>query len=608
MNRSRLLRPAAVLPALALLTATLLGLRAAAEEPAGRAMTPAGFPVNRALYLTMRDGVKIAVDVWLPADLAAGKRVPTVLRATRYWRAAAGSKTPRHSWLCDAGFALVQVDARGSGASFGTRPVEWSDDEVADYGEVIDWIARQPWSNGRVGAYGVSYEGNTAELAAAACRPALRATSPQYGNFDPQLSVAVPGGVFNDRFIGEWNRGNQHLDTVPGLAGAADLAKVPHPKPVDDDPAGLLLRQAVAGHRSLDVHAAIAAVTYADDRMGPYTIRHISPAVGRRAAIEKSMAPMYVWVGWMDAATADGALCRYLTFKNPQRVVIGAFSHGGFFDTDPFLPADAPTNPSPTRQHEMIARFFADHLVADRPAERGISYYTNGEGEWHTTTTWPPAGLTPRTWYLGGSRQLVEQRPAAGTDTYRVDFTATTTTTGTNRWFTPLDGRDVVYPDRRQEDEKLLTYTSDPLPADLEITGTPVVSIILSSTERDGALFAYLEDVAPDGRVTYLTEGMLRLIHRKVSTRKPPYAQLGPYHSFLRADALPLVPGQKTEARFGLFATSVLLRQGHRLRLALAGHDASVFQRYPAQGDPVLTVYHGSRLILPVRLSAERAG
>lgn len=103
---------------------------------------------------------------------------------------------------------------------------------------------------------------------------------------------------------------------------------------------------------------------------------------------------------------------------------------------------------------------------------------------------------------------------------------------------------DVIYPDRREEDEKLLTYDSAPLEGDIEITGMPVVTLRLSSTATDGSLHVYLEDVAPEGRVTYLTEGIFRAVNRSVSSETPPYRQFGPYHTFRAEDASPLVPGE----------------------------------------------------------------
>src|SRR5262249_14603964 len=155
------------------------------------------------------------------------------------------------------------------------------------------------------------------------------------------------------------------------------------------------------------------------------------------------------------------------------------------------------------------------------------------------------------------------------------------------------------------EDKRLLTYTAAAFDDDTEITGSPTVSIVLSSTHHDGALHVYLEDVAPGGRVTYITEGEFRLLSLKIANRPLPYIPLGPRHSFLRTDAAPLVPGQPTEVAFSLFPTSVVLSKGHRIRLAIAGADSSMFQRYPTRGTPTLTVYRQkdrpSYVELPIR-------
>ena len=161
-----------------------------------------------------------------------------------------------------------------------------------------------------------------------------------------------------------------------------------------------------------------------------------------------------------------------------------------------------------------------------------------------------------------------------------VDFEATTGTQ--NRWYTQLGGGDVIYPDRAESDRRLLSYTSGPLERDVEVTGNPVITLRLTSTASDGAFFAYLEDVAPDGRVTYVTEGMLRGIHRLVTTA--PYRTMYPYHSFRERDAAAMAPGALTELRFGLFPVSVLFKRGHRIRIALAGADKDTFGRIPADG------------------------
>jgi hypothetical protein len=250
----------------------------------------------------------------------------------------------------------------------------------------------------------------------------------------------------------------------------------------------------------------------------------------------------------------------------------------------------------------MLVAFFDAYLKDDGTPqpETGITYYTLGAGTWNTTRVWPPEGVVPVKWFFDEAQGLVPSAPAngSGSDSYTVDWTASTGEL--NRWYTGLFKDDVLYPDRAAEDKKLLTYTSAPFQEDVEITGSPVVTLSVSSTTSDAAFHVYLEDVAPDGTVTYLTEGMLRAIHRKVSEVEPPYVLFGPYHSLERADAMPLVPGEVAEIRFNLYATSVLIKQGHQIRVAIAGHDASMFRRYPKDNTPVFTVFHHSYIELPI--------
>jgi predicted acyl esterase len=127
------------------------------------------------------------------------------------------------------------------------------------------------------------------------------------------------------------------------------------------------------------------------------------------------------------------------------------------------------------------------------------------------------------------------------------------------------------------------------------------VTLSVTTTHTDGAFFVYLEAVDASGEVTYITEGQLRGIHRRLSNEAMSYTAYGPVHSFRRRDALPLVPGERITLEFELFPTSVLFKQGVRIQIGLAGHDADTFQRVPAGGDPVISVhYPGSCIDLPV--------
>jgi len=598
----------------------------------GEQMTPAGIRQSTSQYVKMRDGVEIAVTIDLPPDLKPGERVPVLMRTTRYWREPqvgwflrllvalrqvdldAQVEDKQRAYFNQCHFAVLAVDARGSGASGGSRAMEFSPAEVEDIGEVAAWAAQQPWSNGRVGTFGISYDGNTAELAASTNQPAIRAVMPLYDDFDV-LSEIQQRGVAT-RLLQGWSDAVTAMDRddvcgadqVKGWRCWQDLLMTSGVRRVDADPRGKHLAELVSQRHNLNVEEAIAKVEFRDDRVAGFSMAEVGP-YGLRARIEASKVPMMIWCGWLDGEGCEGALSRYQNFSNPQVVIIGPLSHGGGFNVDPFASNHTPPVPSNGEQIKMEANFFDRALrnSSPQPIESSIQYYTMGEGQWHTTKTWPPEGLSTERLYFGEHNALTTAAPSttSASDAYTVDFTASTG--DQTIWHTGIGGGDVVYPDRASEDKKLLVYTGAPLETDLEITGTPVLTVELSSTTSDGALHAYLEDVSPDGRVTHLDEGVFRVINRKEADPKSlPYLPLGPAHSFLREDAQLLEPGEVAKIRFSLFPTSVLLRKGHRIRVALAGADAGIFERYPAQGTSTWTMYREAQLASFVELPCRR--
>ena len=603
----------------------------------GEGTTPAGITQSTAQYVIMQDRTPIAVTIWLPPNLEPEQKVPVLMRTTRYWRSLQtgwGTRAlvalhqadtmnlvdTQRAYFNSRGFVVLLVDARGSGASGGNRPVEYAPKEIADMGEVAGWAAKQPWSNGHVGTFGVSYDGNMAELAAVPNEPSVRAVMPLYDDFDTQALIE-PGGVFLPGFLAPWGTlvAAMDRDDICGfdnLTGAhcwkTKLA-TPGVQPADDDKHGVRLAALVLAHHNQDVMQSMGRIEFRDDSAvtaaGKLSVALLSP-YGYRKRIESSRVPMMVWCGWLDANPCDGALSRYKLFSNPQIVVIGAHSHGGNYLVDPFATAHEPPAPTREEQFRMQADFFANALAdTPQPVTSSIHYYTMGTGAWHDTDVWPPVGMARERLYLSDNHSLSARAPTAdsGSDHYRIDYSATT---GQHtRWHTQLGGDDVIYPDRAAEDNKLLTYTSAPLDADLEVTGTPVLSLSLASTTSDGAIHAYLEDVAPGGRVTYVDEGIFRVVNRKETNPQTlPFPPLGPAHSYLRSDAEPLVPGQPATVRFSFIVTSVVLRKGHSIRLALAGADSGLFQRYPATGNPTWTVYRSKKLASYFELPVRKAG
>jgi uncharacterized protein len=616
------------LAGLAVLAASVLTILATTTKLPGEEKTPTGVRRDTALYIKMRDGVQIAADVWLPQDYQAGQRLPVLLRTTRYGRdgqfgweyrmAVALKQTDPNDeqtdYLNQRHFVVMLADARGSGASGGHRETEFSREEISDLGELVNWAANQPWSNGRIGTFGGSYEGAAAELTAVTNPPALKAVAPFSSQFDVGM-LAFPGGVYDQALMESWSDLIHRLDTSGGDVCVADGVSglrcwwagryLRGVKRADADSDGQQLAQMLAQRHNQYPTELLSQAEFRDDPLpllggSSTTFAEIS-SFGHRTQIESSHVAMQVWCGWLDSDVCEGALSRYLTFKNPQQVIIGPFSHGLDFNADPFLtPAQhSPPEPTVEQQNRMMADFFDLLLRAEGSTsfESGIRYYTMGEGHWHETKVWPPQGFDRASrLYFAENHALSPAPPVADTanDAYPVNFTASTGKQ--DRWTTELN-LDILYPDRSSEDGKLLVYTGAPLATDVEISGSPTVVLDVASTAADGAFFAYLEDVGPDGHVTYLDEGEQRAINRKqMEIHERPYNSPGPASGSARHNAQPLVPGKPAELKICMWPTSILLRKGHQIRIALAGADAGIFRRYPPVGDVTWTVYRQSRL------------
>lgn len=573
--------------------------------------------LRRTHAVPMRDGVPIAIDVFVPRAAAP---LATIVRQTRYARSlvprgALGrlavsvidhNLKMRRAFLA-AGFAWVDVDVRGSGASGGTQPFPWHPGEVRDGAQVVDWIVGQPWSNKLVGSLGVSYDGTCAEMLLVNQHPAVRAVAPLFALFDAYTDIAFPGGVHLAWFTEHWGKFNAMLDRnatheafaqaiammgeaklrrkLPQRAIAAVLARLQRGvRPVE----GHALADVVAAHAAnYDVHEGASKITHRDDRAliathPNDTIDSFSP----RAFADRtkaSGAAVYSYSGWRDGAYASSAIARYATLGG--RLTLGPWSHGGRLELAPFA---AGTTTSFDHAAELVG-FFAHHLQG-KPAPgdgRAVHYFTMGEGKWKAADTWPPPRTQARTLYLG-ARSLVDAAPTVDArDRHEVDPTAGSGPR--TRWRCMIAPVPPDYPDRADRDAKLACYDSAPLPAPLEVTGTPSVTLHLGIDTDDAAIFVYVEDVAPDGKVAHVTEGNLRALHR------------APARTFRREHAAPITPGEVTTLTFDLLPVSYRYAAGHRIRLAIAGADADNFAPISA---PTLEIHrtrsHASHLSLSV--------
>lgn len=596
---------------------------------------------RKSLFVTMRDGVRLAVDVHLPRG-GPPARLPAILRQTRYYRGIAFNP-PFHrlpvEWLIDHaaatrdrflanGFAWVDVCARGSGASFGHRPCPWSPDETADGREIVDWIVAQPWSDGVVGTTGVSYDGTTAEMLLVNGHPAVRACAPRFSLYDTFADVAFPGGIHLAWFTELWSLFNRALDAGEldaafsamigvqldaladlrgdGLGGGA-LSRMARARPlwrtvmrriargVRPVDAALLL-DAVADHRdNFDVHLGALRIHHRDDvgvsdELPDAGIDVFSPHHYRRE-LEATGVPILSFSGWLDGAYCHSAIKRFRTVQNPgSQLILGPWDHGGMHNVSPHCPAHV----AGFDQDGALVRFFGHHLRGDDNGvgdEPSVRYFTIGSERWCATDRWPPPDAVPQRWHLSEDRALSLAAPTrAGVDEHRVDDTLGT---GRRSRWTSLLGLivPVGYSRRAEAGRRMLVYRSAPLVEALTVAGHPIVTLYLSADRSDAHVFVYLEDERPDGHVDYVTEGQLRALHRKVAEGAP-YDSVAPYRTFAREDARPLDPGEIVELKLDLLPIAWRFAAGHRLRIGIAGADAHHFARLPDA--PTLAVHRSA--------------
>ncbi len=528
------------------------------DRPAARVSRP---------QVTMRDGVKLAVDVILPEPMPAA-RVPVVLFQTRYWRSLAlrlpdqpgvppiGPRDASVDRLVAAGYGVVVADVRGTGASEGTWQRPWSDQEVLDSNDLVAWIALQPFSDGRVGTAGLSYEGTTALLSATTTNPALKAVLAREIEWDLVDELIAPGGVRNLSFVEAWGGAVASLDRnhTPDFfpPSARFIATGVHT--IDGDTGGAGLAKILAGRHIADVAGAVSGVHNGTDLFAGVPASTVGPSA-HAPTLSKTRATVGLWGGWWDGATADAVLRADRTMPLAE-AVIGPWSHEGGESASPFG-ADLES----TVNLDAVVAFFDRHLRGSESVAHRLRWWVAGAEVWREGDVWPAA--VPTTWSLASGGRLVAATAPLDVR-LDVDFTATTGTN--NRWMTGL--LRPVETDDRVKARGLLSFNGEPLGGVLSVFGAPVLRCDVSLDGHEAALFAYLEVKEPQGPVRLLTEGVARIGTGSVEVR-------------LRPIAFELAPGST-------------------LRVSLAGADADTFERVPVQGPRSMTFASPCAIELPV--------
>ncbi len=538
----------------------VLGLGAAlcadAEPPA-----PAPVRSEFGVMIPMRDGVRLAADVWLPE---APGRYPVLVARTPYMKT--GLKLSEWAqYFAGRGYVVAIEDTRGRGDSEGTFDAFF--EEGKDGYDTIEWLAAQPWSNGRVGTFGLSYLGTAQWLAAREHPPHLVCMAPAAAGGRWFEEFPYMGGAFTQFFALSWtNEVSGRIDQEAN-SEAVDWDKVLAHRP-------LLTADTVLG-RTMPLYRDWLTHT----TTGPYWDRM------RFSAKDFAMIdiPTLTVTGWYDG-DQPGALFYWrglmANAPHPDRhsLVVGPWRHIETFRGGSIKVGDSEFSADSILDMKAIHQVFFDGCLKDKSpasAAPATRIYVTGANVWRTFDHYPPADATSRQMFLASNGHAnsingdgtLRWAPAAdGPPDHFTDDPKKPVQEDPEGW-----GSDRQAVERRDD---VLVYTSEVLKDPLEIIGSVAVDLQAASDARDTDFTAVLSDVLPDGRALKLgpTVGIRRARSRNGYDREEM-----------------LTPGKVESFRIELFDIAHRFLPGHRIRLEIASSAVPIYNPNQNTGNPVAT-------------------
>jgi predicted acyl esterase len=476
--------------------------------------------------IAMADGVKLSTDVYLPGD-GTGK-YPVIAARTPYSKIAG---VQMGATATKRGYAFVIQDLRGRFKSEGHHAIIFGNDGFGknqDGRETLEWIAKQPWCNGKIGSWGGSALGITQNMAASVAPDELKAQHVSVAFSDFYSQAAYQGGAFRTQLLERWLQGT-------GMTDKNLATFVAHPR-------------------------------YDDFWKGLNTETQAS----------KVRAPGVFYGGWYDIFV-QGTINSFTAIhyhggegaKGKCRLVIGPVGHGPIVELK--YPANAAKGPAC-----LDAFTWYDHVLLGKDnaiaKEKAVHYYVMGDptdpkapgNYWRHVDDWPPPSK-PTPFYFHPDNTLVA-KPPQGTErkTYKYDPKKPVPSIGGQELGVPLGPMD----QRKVEDRAdVLLFTTDELKEPIEVTGRLTAKLFVSSDCPDTDFTVKLCDVYPDGRSMLVTDGILRARFHKSFEKE----------SFLE-------PGGVYELNVDLWSTSLVFNKGHRIRVAVSSSNSPRFEANPNTG------------------------
>ncbi|MDQ2767461.1 MAG: CocE/NonD family hydrolase [Gemmatimonadota bacterium] len=534
---------------------------------------------DSAVSMTTRDGARLSTYVARPVG---NGPFGVVLQRTPYTRVLplAGR------WWASRGYIFVAQHVRGRGASDGNDFGDY-DTDVSDGYDAVEWAARLPGSNGRVGMIGHSDEGRLAWYAAVSAPPHLAAIAPSASTGDPWRVVPYQEMVFTPTNVswacsmrGRTSDDSEELDIGPALM-RLPLSDLPQRLGCGDIP----FWDRWIAHPTLDSYWRARGVT---------------------TNIAKVRVPVLQISGWYDDSRGPidytNALSRVRGHPF-MRLVMGPGAHRGVdFVAGDFGPQ------SRVEARRLQLRWFDHYLLAkDNGVDREppVDDFVFGDNSWRKEAAWPLARAVPTSWYLtsGGSANtsagdgVLDTIPpaVAAADTFTYDPAHPTPALIDSKELEGSLNEDYAALNDSRRDA--LVFTSKPLTKSIEVTGPMSATLWASSDAKDADWIVMLLDVFPNGRAERVQDGIVRARFRKGFERE-----------------VLLTPGSVERYDIDLWFTSRVFEPGHRIRVSVS---SALFPKYDrnlntggnnerdstyvvAHQRLVHDAVHASRVVLPV--------
>ena len=517
----------------------------------------------REVMIPMPDGIQLAAALYMPADIPAGEHLPVLLEYTPYRKNdSRGSKYRMYTYFVKRGYVVARVDIRGTGNSQGrTIPYEYSEIELSDGDAVIAWLAKQDWSNGNVGMFGISWGGFNSIQMAVRKPPALKAFVALMATEDLyQEDVHYMDGIIH---IDSWMMSHDLSNAMPG---APEFR-------LDED----WLRNRFEVEPSIFTYMR-------EQRDGSFWDR-----ASARDKYEQIQIPGYYIGGWYDGYR-DSPPRMLEHVKAPVKAMIGPWDH--------YYPHNAWPAPQVEWRHEAVRWFdqwlkgidtgildeprFAVYVRDWHPPGPGVDEIP---GHWRWEEGWPIERSITKTFYAGQDHGLFSSPSAQATHSLKYKPSVGLAGGGPVMWWGNIP------PDQQSMDDYSLIYDSHPLDSPLEILGMPRAILKVSADVSRANWVVRICDVAPDGSVTQVGGAAFNGTHRK-SAREPE----------------DLIPGKVFPLEIEMHFTSWVFPKGHRIRFAINNAQWPMLWPTPYQMTTTLAIggVEGARVELPVVPPADR--